>query len=500
MNLVCKYVGYTYLLHTYLIFGCFYSDDAVKKEICFGETLIISCGHYDGDIGEDSSDSEWSCHDETSETETSQEIKNDNMVVVEDKVVEEADHEEVEEESDDFHFFFFPDCNKPLLPQNSKASLIMVDGMPKINPAAILPVYCTCDVNKKGECACHTKLPCRCGAKTTHECTCTKQEEICICHDNKPMPVCLCTGSNVCLCHPDGTMGAICTCETVEKVCICPPGKYPTPICTCKHKPKFNFESLNSIDEITEESTEEEQNTIAKTEDEMEQEPCECQKPDPKPHCMCLKGKDCICTENACICGVQKTCVCEPTDSQEEIICKSVDSKTICSCPIPRECTCDAKPDDCKCFPKKFCSCGDPDKCKCFAPCDCTDPCICETKVQKPTECICLTKSKHDVEGVICICQTKKEESKKLKKVRAGKHGYRWCHDVDPRHTYFDYGYDRHDKISYKEQERETCKILGLGEVTEIEEACAVHEIKAPPYKKKIRKPSMDCCSAVGGK
>lgn len=468
----------------------------MKKEICFGETLIISCGHYDGDIGEDSSDSEWSCHD-TTETESSHEVK-DEMYEIKDRVEEEADNEEVEEEDNDFHFYFFPDCDKPQSPQDSKASLMMVDGMPKINPAAKGQIFCTCDTDKKGDCTCHIKLPCRCGAKTAAECTCLKQDEICICHESKPMPVCTCKGSLICTCHPDGKIRPICTCDKVDKPCLCHPGKFPSPICLCKQKPKFQFDDLKSIGEVVEEEAEEEEKT-AEAAGEMEHEPCQCQKPDPKPICKCLKGKDCICAEKSCICGVQKTCVCEPTDSQE-VFCKSEDSKSICSCPIPRECTCDAKTDNCKCFPKPNCTCGDPDNCKCFVPCDCTDPCICETAVQKPTECICLSKSKYDVEGVVCTCPCKDEESKKLKRVRAGKHGYRWCHDVDPRHTYFDYGYGRHDKISYKLPEVEKVNIQGLHDEKQGEETCAVHGVKAPPYKKKIRKPSLDCCSAVGGR
>ncbi|KOB72062.1 Uncharacterized protein OBRU01_07472 [Operophtera brumata] len=484
----------------------------MKKEICFGETLIISCGHYDGDIGENSSDSEWSCHG-TSETETSQAVKDEVMFEVKDRGEEEADDEQVDEEPDNFQFYFFPDCKKPQLPQDSKDSLLVVDGLPKLNPVTKGPkIICTCGANHKGKCICHTKLPCRCGAKTKMECTCLEQKQICICHDAKPMPVCLCKGSDICLCHPDGKIRPSCTCDTVDKPCICHPGKYPSPVCTCGPKPKFNFDDLESIDEVTEVLTEDDTNIAevqaeveaevgneAEAEDEMEMEQCQCQKPDPKPHCMCLKGKDCTCTANSCICGVQETCVCEPTDSQESIICKNEDSKSICSCPIPRECTCDAKTDDCKCFPKKHCSCGDPENCICFTPCDCTEPCICETAVQKPTEYICLTKSKYDVEGVVCICERDEEESKKLKRVRAGKHGYRWCPDIDPRHTYFDYAYDRHDKVSHKPEERQPVEILGLHDVTEEEDVCAIHGVKAPPYKKKIRKPSIDCCSAVGG-
>ncbi|XP_028177359.1 uncharacterized protein LOC114365091 [Ostrinia furnacalis] len=484
-------------------------DNELKKEICFGETLIISCGHYEGDIGEESSDSEWSCHD-TTESSTSDEIKDDTMLEIKDRVEEEAADEQHQEEDDDFHFYFFPDCTKPPPPRDSKASIMIVDGLPQINPDAKGPPPCTCDKDKKGQCVCHIKLPCQCGAKTTADCVCPKAENICICHDGKPQPICTCKGSDVCLCHPDGKIRAKCTCGQVDKPCICHPRKkFPSPVCTCKHKPKLEVDDrVKSMIETVEEGSEEigleeiESETTEKVEGEIEQEPCLCQKPDPKPVCKCLKGKSCICTENACVCGVQKTCVCEPTDD-EEPICKSDESKSICSCPVPLECKCDAKsPDDCTCFPPQLCACGnDPGKCKCFAACDCSAPCICDTKVDDD-ECICLDKTKQLAKGLVCTCSSKekeKDDPMKLKRMRAGKQGYRWCHEVDPRHTYFDYGYGRHDKISYKFQEREKIKILGLGDEKEEEEVCAVHGVKAPPYKKKVRKPSIDCCSALGG-
>lgn len=491
-------------------------DDQLKKEICFGETLIISCGHYEGDIGEESSDSEWSCHD-SSESSTTEEIKDETMLEIKDRVEEEAVDEQADEEDDDFHFYFFPDCSKPPPPKDSKASLLIVDGMPKINPNAKGPPPCTCDRDKKGKCVCTIKLPCTCGAKTKEECVCPKAENICICHDGRPQPVCTCKGSDVCLCHPDGHIRAKCTCDQVDKPCICHPRtKFPSPVCVCKHKPKYEppLDAIKSVTQTAEEGSEEqtvleeqivqeEQGETEKLELEVEseQEPCTCQKPDPKPVCRCLKGKKCICNQDTCVCGVQRTCTCEPEDG-EEPICKSDDSKSICSCPVNVDCKCDAaSPEDCKCFPVENCKCGaDPGKCKCFTVCDCSIPCICDTKVDDD-ECICLDKTKQLVKGIVCTCASKheKDDPVKLKRMRAGKHGYRWCHEVDPHHTYFDFGYGRHDKISYKAQEREKIKILGLGDEEEVEEVCAVHGVKAPPYKKKVRKPSIDCCSAVGG-
>lgn len=424
------------------------------------------------------------------------------MLEIKDHVEEEPSEEQPLEEDDDFHFYFFPDCTKPEPPRNSKASLIVVDGLPQINPAAKGPPPCLCEKDKKGICDCHTKLPCQCGAKTKAFCVCEKAENICICHDGRPQPVCTCKGSDVCLCHPDGKIRAKCTCDEVETPCVCHPRKkFPSPVCTCKSKPKYEIDdrvkSIESVEEGSEEINLEEETET----EEIEEEPCLCQK-QPKPVCLCLKGKKCTCKENACICGVQRTCLCEPTDN-EVPICESEESKSICSCPIPLECKCDAKsPDDCKCFPPKLCTCGyDPENCKCFMPCDCSAPCVCDTHAAED-ECICLDKTKQLVKGIVCTCSSKdneKEDPKILKRMRAGKQGYRWCHEVDPQHTYFDYGYGRHDKISYKFQEREKIRILGLGDETEEEEVCAVHGVKAPPYKKKVRKPSIDCCSALGG-
>ncbi|CAG9785627.1 unnamed protein product [Diatraea saccharalis] len=477
-------------------------DDQIKKELCFGETLVISCGHYEGDIEvEESSDSEWSCHD-TTETEISEEVKQDTAIEIKDKIDDEAVEDETGEEEGDFHFFFFSDCNK-VLPQDSKTSVILVDGVPKFNPSAKPPVACTCDKNKKGVCDCSVKLPCKCGAKTTAECLCSKLNTICICDESNPQTVCTCKGSQICVCNPDGKIRPKCTCDKVDKPCVCYPDKFPSPVCTCKYKPKFGYENMKVITEMAQEEhiecTElEEHEETTTTDAEEGQEPCECQK-ERKPFCTCLKGQECICNTNTCICGVQKTCVCEPVGALDPI-CKSEDSKSICSCDVLRECTCNAESaTDCKCFPEKVCNCGDPENCKCFTICECTEPCICDTNL-KDAECICLDKAKQLAKGLVCTCPVHGQEKDpmKLTKVRAGKHDYRWCHQVDPRHTYFDYGYDRHDKISYKIQEREKLKILGLADKEELE-SCPVHGIEAPLYKKKVRKPSIDCCSSVGG-
>lgn len=489
------------------------SDDAIKKEICFGETLIISCGHYEGDISSEESDSEWSCQDSTTRSEDSEEIKQDKLFEVKDNEEQPDIQEENKEEDDDFHFYFFPDCDKPLPPQHSKVSLLVIDGLPQVNPTAKNETLCTCTYNAKGRCDCFTKLPCYCGAKVAAECVCGELKEICICDETLPKPVCTCDkGAKVCVCFPTASPFPTCTCGQVEKPCICyeKSGKFPSPVCTCDHKPKFS-EKLNLWSQSTHETSlsGEYEQSEAGTELEGIDEnfrnyPCICQKA-VKHHCLCLIGKPCICEAQSCVCGVQKTCVCEPTNkTQAQYICKedSQDSRLVCECKKePLQCTCEETGSECKCFAKKDCTCGSPDNCKCFVPCDCKDICVCDNRpTQKPETtrlCTCLDKKKAG--DSVCTCRSKYDKLRKLKKDRVGKEGFRWCHDVDPRHTYFDYGYDRRDKLKAQEVE-EKIRILGLHDDMKVEEECPLHGVKAPPpFKKKVRKPSIDCCSSVGG-
>ncbi|XP_013187085.1 uncharacterized protein LOC106132271 [Amyelois transitella] len=470
-------------------------DKQVKKDIAFSETLVISCGHLEGDVCDESSDSEWSCQDSTDNESTAEEKKEDAPFEVKDFVPEEAADEDIEEEDNDFHFYFFPDCNKPKPPKNSRTSIITQDGFPKINPELQkVRIVCSCNLDKKtGKCDCLVKLPCECGAETLAVCTCAKAKSICICHD-KPYKECICKESDVCLCRPDA-IKPICPCETcVDKPCVCRPKVFPSPDCECKKKPKLS-DNTTSVSSYKGEYDDEE--CPIETIHEEKTEPCVCQKPDPKPICKCLLGDDCVCKQDACVCDIVKSCICTKTDSKDPL-CNDEDSKSVCVCPIHDECRCAASAvgGDCECFPKKLCTCGDPENCKCQRICDCTEPCVCDTK-PVIEECTCAKTKKLPIPA--CTCK-KLDAGNKLKRVRAGKHGYRWCHDVDPRHTFFDYGYDQHDKISYKEQLRERIKIYGLHEEkSEEETVCAVHEVKAPPYKKKVRKPSIDCCSAVGG-
>ncbi|XP_049868177.1 uncharacterized protein LOC126368313 [Pectinophora gossypiella] len=485
-------------------------DEDLKIQLSFAETLIISCAHYEGEVytggtesgqvdDEEESDSDWTCT-ETSKTEGSDEAAAGPFEVKD--YVEEAEPEEPPEDDNDFHFYFYADCNKPPAPQHSKQSVITIDGIPQINPAAKEATYCTCDKDRKGKCTCHAVVPCKCGAKKKSECKCGKLDEICICHD-EPAPVCVChKEKEVCTCFPEELPRPVCVCSEVEKPCICQKGKFPSPVCKCKYKPTYSVDSV--IFEGLEWGEEHELETVASKGGEggestelSDREPCDCQKPEPKPRCTCIKGKKCICLEDSCICGVQHVCICDD-DGQEPIArIESEDKQSVCLCEDPKECTCEAKDDGCECFPAKtICTCGDPDDCKCKKKCECMEPCICDTQ-QKIDECICLDKSKQAAHGLVCTCPCKDKDAKKLKKIRAGKHGYRWCHDVDPYHTYFDYAYGRHDKISYKEQEKEKFKILGLYDSKE--DVCPVHGLKNPKFEKKVRKPSLDCCSSVGG-
>ncbi|KAI8422608.1 hypothetical protein MSG28_006392 [Choristoneura fumiferana] len=430
----------------------FQIDETIKAAICFGETLIISCGHYEGEV-DGSSDSEWSCFSSTESQESIPPVKDNEQkkLEVKEKVEEEAVEEENGDDEHDFHFYFFPDCTKPLPPANSKASVLVgPDGFPVVNPVAKGIQFCTCYNDKAGKCDCFAKLPCYCGAKAATECTCGQLETICICDEFKPTTVCECKSSEVCVCHPENKPYPTCTCDQVDKPCFCHPGKFPTPICACKRKRK-----KPTLDDIQSEG---EENESEITEIEAEQEPCDCQKPEPKDPCLCLKGKVCICKPNMCICGVQKNCLCDPAEGK--VKCKDQVDKLICSCEVSKQCLCDKNsPEGCKCYPKPpCCTCGNAEDCACFTVCECAQPCLCDTQPEKK-ECVCLDTPTSAPE---CTCTVKQDQGLKLKKKRIGKHGYRWCHDVDPRHTYFDYAYDRHDKISYKEQEREKLKILGL--------------------------------------
>lgn len=364
--------------------------------------------------------------------------------------------------------------------------MIIVDGFPKINKIEE-PPCCTCEVDKTGKCPCHLKVPCECGAKKKDECTCHQLENICLC-DEIPQLKCKCKPRKVCMCHPDGKPRPTCTCGNIDKPCICHPDKYPFPICVCNNKVQspVSSQELNNQDKILEE------NEITKDTDY-----CECQKPPPKPICRCKKGKDCLCIEGTCLCDLQSICICDPTE--EEVACEDNDSKTICSCPIEPECKCYGKtPDDCACFPKpKFCPCDNAENCICFATCECKEPCLCDM-VKKENICVCEEKNIESEESFV----EEVVQEKKLKKVRAGKHGYRWCHEVDPKHTFFDFAYNRHKQISYKEKEKQQLKILGLYEEPKptVSSSAAIDKDKVPVFKKKIRKPSIDCCSAVGGK
>ncbi|OWR50670.1 hypothetical protein KGM_205815 [Danaus plexippus plexippus] len=475
-------------------------DDDIKKKLCFAETLVISCGHCEGDLQDSDSDSDWTC-DESSESKISDKSKDVVVDKLFDKFEEVPKKESVVEEQEDFHFYFFPDCSKPIPPSHSKASLIVEDGFPKINTGLKKPEVCTCKVDKSGKCPCFLKVPCKCGAKTKHECTCRDAKNICICEEGKPRLVCVCKPSKVCLCHPDHKPMPVCKCADIDKPCICQAGKYPKPICVCEGKPVHptDFEVIK-YEEHGEECLSEE--TKANTvKSEPIKEPCTCQKLPPEPVCLCVKGKECTCEKDPCICGVLPTCICVPNED-EELICADDESKTVCSCPKEKECTCYSKsPEDCDCFPKpQVCTCGNPEQCICFTTCECVDPCLCDIVQKNKDLCTCEENTTKIAGGLVCTCPQKNDHNKRLKKVRAGKHGYRWCNDVDPKHTFFGYAYERHDKISGREPEIEKTKILGLHDTpSQKEDVCAIHGPIASSFKKRVKKPSLDCCSAVGG-
>ncbi|KAF9808761.1 hypothetical protein SFRURICE_016278 [Spodoptera frugiperda] len=499
-------------------------DASMKEEICFGETLIISCGHYEGDLEEEESESEWTC-ESSSEATVPEEAKGDQVFEIKDYVPEAVVQEEEDEEDDDFYFYFFPDCNKPPPPQNSKSSIIVVDGMPKINMAAKTQIYCTCKKDKAGECPCYVKVPCTCGAKAKATCTCSELKDICICAPGDPQIACTCANADVCTCDPTGKIFPVCTCGQIDKPCICHPDKYPCPICQCKHKPRFLpvtktepsepslqtieslYESLSIEGEIShissvlakkpsQEPTMESLKEVFNEQSVIEEEPCVCQKPDPKKLCHCKKGKDCTCL-SLCTCGVQRTCLCDPEEC-EDSPCRKEESKSVCSCDAVKVCKCALETSSgvCKCFPVKICTCKNPDDCKCYTTCDCTNPCICDTIPVKPDECVCLTKP--GLSDRVCTCRCTDNASAKIKRFRKGKHGYRWCHEVDPRHTFFDYAYGRHDMPKTEETKKEPFKIQGLHDRRDSDE-CPIHGAKLPKFEKKPRKPSLDCCSSVGG-
>ncbi|KAJ8721427.1 hypothetical protein PYW07_002202 [Mythimna separata] len=117
----------------------------------------------------------------------------------------------------------------------------------------------------------------------------------------------------------------------------------------------------------------------------------------------------------------------------------------------------------------------------------------------KPKECICLQPSGKPDFASTCQCiQEKGQAEKTEKKVRAGKHGYRWCHVVPAEHTYFDYAYGRHDKVNVEEGKEGKFEIQGLNDKKPDAGVCPVHGV-TPKFEKKPRKPSLDCCSTVGG-
>lgn len=405
-------------------------DDDLKDELSFGETLVISCGHYevDTDVEESSSDTstttkstEKSCTSVTVVPQKDYEIK-DASVKADD---EEKPPSTVDSEND-FHIFFFPKCDEEPKAQTSRDSIIIVDGLPKVNVEAKVDKTCLCDIDENKKCTCFAKMPCRCvdPDNPEPECKCSKLEHICLCHSKEVLPVCTCTESQVCVCHPDNK---------------------PRPTCTCG-----------------------------------ETSPCVCHLHQTYPYCICAESQS---DENITESTPEKTCPCNT--AEEHVTSTNMDSTSACRCAAE---TINETSSE-----SHTCACGNPKDCKCFHSCQCEKPCICEyiqDKTSEHDECKCL-----DVK-----CASKKCESNKLKKVKVSKEGYRWCHDTDPHHTFFDFGYGRHDKIEFDGPVlQDKITILGLHDKEEAKELIAEKADEIPKYRKKKCGPSLDCCSVVGG-
>lgn len=304
---------------------------------------------------------------------------------------------------------------------NSETSIIIVDGLPKINPSPVIGQICTCETDARNKCNCFKK-PCECDNDDhSFKCVCFKSEP-CLCYSDEIETTCTCTESKVCLCHSDNKPRPICTCDQTNP-CFCHSNDMSS-VCNC------------NIDENNQEII--------------------------------------------------------PTTNQE-----LAHNHKECTCKEERHYTKEPVSDECQCFPNKVCDCDYPGDCKCFHMCECTKPCICDyikDKINKPdlnnkSQCICLNKNLDD--------EVDRRENK-LKKVKVSKQGYRWCNEVDDHHTFFDYGYGRHDKILPDNNIIEKVKILGLYNEKVEENVNITKENKASEYKKKT-KPSLDCCSAVGG-
>lgn len=419
-----------------------------------------------------------------------------------------------EESEPNFHFFFYPKCDVSATDIAVTSFVVGKDGIPVPNEDAEPEKPCTCALDMMKNCKCTVPYPCTCGNTTTYQCECRKAKEICTCVEGHPSPTCECRGDNICVCHPHKKYPMpTCTCVDVEKPCVCLAGKFPSPVCICKEKPLYVEPSVCICED--------------------EPVPCECQELAPKPDCTCQTGDECNC--EYCLCGMVKACLCKPKpkleikqpakeklEGEETDLRKSSGSsslvteiRSVCSCDKDSLCICEEIENECKCYKPvnlaTACICEGPPKeeCKCNLICDCPGVCTCETEVaikKKKEECICLDVAKQLEESRVCICPKKKKKPSKLKRMKT-KDGYRWCHDVDPRHTFFDFGYGRHDKISYEPEKEEKVKILGYREDDDDASGtqmntCPVHgkKIRAPAFIKKVRRASLDCCSAVGGK
>ncbi|XP_041988404.1 uncharacterized protein LOC121739877 [Aricia agestis] len=449
-----------------------------KSELCFRETLIISCAHCE-DIGEGDSDSEWTCSEPSDSKDNVKEKKEDSEETNDiETISENVSKRSVYSEEEDFHFYFFPDCEKPYV-QGSNDSILLKDGIPTINPLKQRGFHCTCS-SDGSLCKCFVQEFCECGKKPKDKCSCDKLDAICICDEKELKITCTCKPSLVCLCASDGKIQPKCTCiaevdeksdneEDKQKVlkenivlkCSCP--NIATAECNCNTVPEQDVNLKCSCPNIA---------------------AAEC-------NCNTVSNQD-----------IQLKCSC-PNIATGECNCNNIEQD------VPLKCSCsNITIEECeRSSPPEECTCGDTNDCKCSDTQEKTsvthesgDACVCDTPSENTCDCDpCACAEISDP----CICDKDiseaQEKPTKLVRKRAGKHGHRWCHQVDPRHTYFDYAYDRHDKIDYKVPEKEKFKILGLHDEIKSEIKVETEEITVPIFKRKVRKPSLDCCSAVGG-
>ncbi|GBP61908.1 Ciliogenesis-associated TTC17-interacting protein [Eumeta japonica] len=253
--------------------------------------------------------------------------------------------------------------------------------------------------------------------------------------------------------------------------------------------------------------------------------PCKCRPPvpkkvTPKKECKCKNRgtKLCSCNEDKpkCKCATGQRCVCQfgycTCDKQEELNPSAIlvdtapttcdENQNIeCSCDVSITCICPSPPEKDKNEPESVCEA--PEDCQCHDQCFCKYS-ACDTKpVNQAIDNVCVSFDRLVGSGLKPESEEIPMTMRKLKRVPVGKEGYRWCYEVDPFHTYFDFGYGMQEKFEVIESDDEKFAIQGLhdnNKSSSCEETEHLDENTLPRFKKEIRKPSIDCCSVVGGK